>query len=317
MYTTTQTVLPQAKCLISGKMIANTTEEYFVSDVLACLVNATLTIVTLLLNSVLVIAYSKSSQLKENISYFLITILSCIDVAIGGIVNSSFTVFLLTKITGNVSCMLLFIISKLIIMLCGMSIAVLSSMNIERYIAILHPITHRTQLTKKRLLMLAVLLWSGYIATFIVSFANSETTGKMLGALRFCFILFTIWTYVKIFLAMRKSRRTFALNNTKSNNTTSSLEISFNRKKQFLKELKLAKSYILVIITNSICSVPQMIMAIRFYNGVPTYLLDIFNVWSITIVLLNSSLNSLLFFWFNPKLRFNSIAIVKKHLQIL
>ena len=207
---------------------------------------------------------------------------------------------------------------RLAIMLCGMSIAVLSSMNIERYIAILHPIAHRTQLTKERLLMLAVLLWSGYIATFIVSFANSETTGKMLVALRFCFILFTIWTYVKIFLAMRKSRRTFALNNTISTTTnTSPLESSFNRKKQFLKKVKLAKSFILVIITNSICSVPQLIMAIMFYNGVPTYLLDIFNIWSITFVLLNSSLNSLLFFWFNPKLRFNSIAIVKKHLQIL
>ena len=105
-----------------------------------------------------------------------------------------------------------------------MSVATMSSMNIERYIAILHPITHRSELTKERLLMLAVLFWSGYIATFIVSFASQNTQGKMMMSLRLCFIAFTIWTYVKIFLAMRKSRRISPFNNAEStNDTTSSL----------------------------------------------------------------------------------------------
>ena len=224
MNTTAPKVSPPGKCSMGDLVIVNPTEEYFVSDVIACIVNAALTISTLLLNSIMVIAYSKSSQLRKNISNFLIMVLSCIDVAIGGIVNLTFTVFLLTKITGNGSCMILFVILKIMVILSGMSVATMSSMNIERYIAILHPITHRSELTKERLLMLAVLFWSGYITTFIVSFASQNTQGKMMMSLRLCFIAFTIWTYVKIFLAMRKSRRISPFNNAEStNDTTSSL----------------------------------------------------------------------------------------------
>ena len=313
MNTTAPKVSPPGKCSMGDLVIVNPTEEYFVSDVIACIVNAALTISTLLLNSIMVIAYSKSSQLRKNISNFLIMVLSCIDVAIGGIVNLTFTVFLLTKITGNGSCMFLFVVLKLIIMLSGMSVATMSSMNLERYIAILHPMTHRAKLTKERLLMFALLFWSGYIDAFIVSFTSQNTQGKMVVSLRLCYIIFTIWTYVKIFLAMRKSRRIFPLNNAEStNNTTSSLETSFNRKKQFLKELKVAKSYILVISSNFICFVPQLIITALYYNGLLVTQLDLFNTWAITVVLLNSSLNSMLFFWLNRKLRYDSIAILKQ-----
>ena len=214
MNTTTQRVSSQAKCSMGGPVFVNPTEEYFVSDVIACLVNATLTISTLLLNSIMIIAYLKSSQLWKNLSCFLITILSMsIDIAIGCSVNSMFTALLLIKITGNGSCLFLFgVILKLVVILSGMSTAVLSSMNIERYIAILHPMTQYNKLTKKRLLMLAILFWSGYIVTSVVSFASPNTQGEMLASLRLCFILLTIWIYVKIFLAIRKSRWTFPLN---------------------------------------------------------------------------------------------------------
>ena len=214
MNTTTQRVSSQAKCSMGGPVFVNPTEEYFVSDVIACLVNATLTISTLLLNSIMIIAYLKSSQLWKNLSCFLVAILSMsIDIAIGCSVNSMFTALLPIKITGNGSCLFLFgVILKLVVILSGMSTAVLSSMNIERYIAILHPMTQYNKLTKKRLLMLAILFWSGYIVTSIVSFASPNTQGEMLASLRLCFILLTIWIYVKIFLAIRKSRWTFPLN---------------------------------------------------------------------------------------------------------
>lgn len=194
MNTTTQRVSSQAKCSMGGPVFVNPTEEYFVSDVIACLVNATLTISTLLLNSIMIIAYLKSSQLWKNLSCFLITILSMsIDIAIGCSVNSMFTALLLIKITGNGSCLFLFgVILKLVVILSGMSTAVLSSMNIERYIAILHPMTQYNKLTKKRLLMLAILFWSGYIVTSVVSFASPNTQGEMLASLRLCFILLTI-----------------------------------------------------------------------------------------------------------------------------
>ena len=61
MNTTAPTVSPPGKCSMGDLVIVNPTEEYFVSDVIACIVNAALTISTQLLNSIIVIAYSKSS----------------------------------------------------------------------------------------------------------------------------------------------------------------------------------------------------------------------------------------------------------------
>ena len=72
----------------------------------------------------MVIAYSKSSHLRKIISNLLIAILSFDHRRCNPrIVNLIFIVFLLTTIIGNGNCMLLFVISKLVIMLSGMSFA--------------------------------------------------------------------------------------------------------------------------------------------------------------------------------------------------
>lgn len=311
MNTTMQKVAIQlGACLLIGRpdTLYASKVEYFVSDVIACMVNVTLTLTSVLLNSVMIIAYLKSSKLKEHLSYFLITILSCVDLAVGGIGNSMFMVFLITKMNGNRNCQLVFGVSRCLLLLSGMSIAVLSSMNLERYLAMVHPLIHRAKLTKKRLLLFVIILWSLYILTLFISFAKRNIVKYMVASYRLCFTVFTIGVYVKIFLAVRKSQN--------FRNVGLPLERSSNVKREFLKELKLAKSYILVVMCNIICSLPQLILTSMVHDDISRpYIIDIYTTWIATIITLNSSLNSVLFFWLNHRLKKDSMTIVKQIFQ--
>ena len=114
-------------------------EKYLANDALLLLFSATITITTILLNSLTILAYWKSRQLKKTLSYFLIMILFCIDLAVGVFCNLLFTAFVVTRIVGNGNCVIYPLILKRTTALTGMSIAALSTMGFERYLGILHP----------------------------------------------------------------------------------------------------------------------------------------------------------------------------------
>ena len=72
--------------------------------------------------------------------------------------------------------------------------------------------------------------------------------------------------------------------------------------------------------SNFICFVPPLIITVMYYNGPFITQLDLFKTWIITAILSNSSLNSMLFFWLNPWLRYDSITILKQifeHVMLL
>ena len=65
---------------------------------------------------------------------------------------------------------------------------------------------------------------------------------------------------------------------------------------------------------------PPLIITAMYYNGLFITQLDLFTTWIITVILSNSSLNSMLLFWLNPRLRYDSIAILKQtfeHVMLL
>lgn len=73
-------------------------ETYFLIHVIACVLNVTLTIATVFLNSVTVLAYWISSKQKEKVSNFLIMLLSLVNLGVGTIGPSLFTLLLASDI---------------------------------------------------------------------------------------------------------------------------------------------------------------------------------------------------------------------------
>ena len=80
---------------------------YYINFVICCLVNALLTCSTITLNSLTVLAYWKSSQLRKKTCYFLVMLLSLSDLAVGVLSNSIFTAYLAVEtLAGHSGCFL-------------------------------------------------------------------------------------------------------------------------------------------------------------------------------------------------------------------
>ena len=85
----------------------------------------------------------------------------------------------------------------------------------------------------------------------------------------------------------------------------------------FLRELKIAKTYVLVVSLCFLCYLPSVVVWGIFGNilnrddKIPDSVVDLFD-WSATLASMNSTLNSLIFFWGNREMRKEGSKILKK-----
>lgn len=287
-------------------------KNYYVGHIIACAINAILTIVTIFLNLITLIVYWKSSQLQKKVSYFLIMVLSLNDLMVGMICSFSHTLSLTTEITGTANCVLAQTFRGAIIFLAGLSLLTLSMINMERYLGVLHPILHRTIVTRKKLLMCVVFIWFSWV---LMLCAFAVVRGRLIfqasSTMNAFLLLITVYIYARIYLASRSSNRMVCSENglTRHHNAQSRNTSELHGKTQFLQELKLAKSCFLVVICFFVCIAPvPVVIALK----VPGFSGMLLQTWSVTLVLMNSSINSVVFFWRNQKLRNEAKKILKQ-----
>jgi hypothetical protein len=116
------------------------------------------------------------------------------------------------------------------------------------------------------------------------------------------------FAYVKIFLTARNVH--FVGNRIGDfSETTEQNSQEFERKRKSLREVKLAKSCALVVVLSYICYVPGLLCYSAYKNDKVN--LRVAYSWSMTIIALNSSLNSIVFFWKRPLLRGEAAKILK------
>ena len=267
------------------------TKEFLMNYVACFAVNIIVTLSTISLNLLTVLAYWKSSQLNKKISYFLIMIISLSDFAVG-ICSTSFLVVLTRNITYKPSCLASASVRVILDIICGLSLEVLFILNLERYLSIVHPFFHRKHVTKRRLLVLIVVLFviittKLTIPTFV--FAASSVTSILTG-IDVAFVLF-ILVYLNSMIFFRSRKRVISnISNTSER----------KQEKEFLRKLRLAKLCVIVVGGTILCYLPLAVCRL-VDQGV--YEKSMFGTWGVTFVLASSSLNSVIFFWRNPILR--------------
>ena len=182
--------------------------KYFISHIIACVFNALLTLSTLSLNSVTILTFWKSSQLRSKVSYFLILVQSCIDLGVGAIGSSLFTFSLLDEIRGTGNCWLRFARGYATMLLTIISMTTISAMNMERYFGVVHPFFHRDKVTRNRLLVYVILLSSLVVIFFSLSFAFKGTLRFFGIVVIFIYLSSMSFIYTRIYLAIISSSRT-------------------------------------------------------------------------------------------------------------
>ncbi|XP_028395682.1 5-hydroxytryptamine receptor 4-like [Dendronephthya gigantea] len=271
-------------------------KAYYINYVITCIVNVFLTISTVSLNTVTILAYWRSKQLRRKTTYFLIMLLSFVDLATGLLGNSCFVLLLVKILLHDPDCTIYVFLENISLSLAGMSFMTLLLLNIERYLCIVHPFFHRNKVTKLKLFIIATALWSCAIASTLCRLFLNQI-GRILTSvvILISFVSF-IFIYASIFRTSQTGRRVSERSNTE------------HKDRNTAQDLRLAKSCAIVVGCTFLCVIP---FAVTNSLAPFTFLTLSLAYWSCTLGLSSSTLNSLIFFWRNPVLRTEAKVLLR------
>ena len=255
------------------------------------------------LNSVVILSFWRSVQLRKKLCYFMIMVLSCCDLLAVSTHNPLLAVFTMLCLTKKLdvypSWMLISARATTSVFL-GFSLLALLVMNFERYLATSYPIFHRTSVTKGRLLTLLAILFSVGLTLALMSLTEIGISPKV-HILIFIIIVIAPMVFInyKLFAVARKSRR--------------NKRISPEMKKTF--SLKNISSCLLAVACLAVLSIPAFVyIGLKITLKNDASILDnaqIAAFWCGTIMTMNSTFNCLIFYWKNKILRVEGMKVIK------
>ena len=285
-------------------------QSTFVNHVAACFFSVLNMLTTIILNSLTFATFWSSPKMRKSTSLFLVMILSGHD-AMGGLAsNSVFTIRLASEVFGTVECGIVFAQGVSTMVMTVTSLVAVTAINIERYIGVIHPMYHRSQLKKRTLFKFIMLFWTATGIALALSFIYGYIIlARFTTVMCSGFILFTLFAYTRIGIKVIASERQRQILSPSSGNDQCQ-----TRKKHanFLKEIKLAKSCFMIVICYVLCSTPVIVFMEILRKSLPDSYMIIAIAWCVNFVLLNSSLNSVIFFWRSRELRKETICLLKK-----
>ena len=281
---------------------------YAISQLSYCVANSVIAILTVLLNAISVLTIWKSSHLKTKLCYFLILIQSIVDLAVGLISLPFYIVRSAIELLDIANCVDAFVLQAIAYIPVGTSFTTICMLTFERYLSILHPIVHRSNVTKARLLMsisCATVLVGITGPVFRIISEKLHSTFNV--AMILIFLAFSTFAYARIYFAVKNMQFSSGGIGDSSTGQSSS---SMAEKRKSLRERNLAKSCAVVVLISYICYIPFALCYPYFKDDRINFRTAI--SWCATVVALNSSLNSLVFFWKRPLLRQEALKVLRK-----
>jgi hypothetical protein len=257
--------------------------------------NCLLLLSTILLNAVSVMAIRKSSQLKKKICYFVVLIQSVVDLGVGILSIPVFIYCILTPFLYTINCTFVVVAYGTTFIPCGISIITLSVMTFERYIAIFHPFSYKTKVTKKRIFVFVLVGAVIFISMFFLSSLDRRIFRNFCTGIIPVFVFITVYIYTKIYRLIRKLVRS------EKRPGSVCAENQNLARKQVFRDCKHAKSCFLVVICFGISLLPLTLGSVLFKVESLEY--QEYLLWCHTLLIFNSSANSLIFFWTKTQLR--------------
>ena len=253
-----------------------------------CVVNGVFTLAGIFLNSVVIISLWKSSPaLRRKTCYFMILLLSCFDLSV--VIVGHLTITLVAIIYWSSGYKTTLQMSEQItiayIVLQAFAMCALLTVNIDRYLAIAHPIFHKTSVTKSRLLKLMLVL------QLLILVAPISCSIPYLWKL--CHIVLAVLAASLATVMLFINGRMFVI--ARQNWTTPGVQRSTPT-----IEAKRSHTCLVVIACFLICVSPLIAHNVLRFRGITFH--GMFHCWAITLATMNSSLNCAIFAWRNKTL---------------
>ena len=260
---------------------------------------------TVFLNVVAFTAIWRSRLLKEKVSNFNVMVKSAIDLAMGMLFIPSLITVLASEIMGNPSCTIFMISKKLGMLGCIYSVTVMSTMNFERYLAIIHPITHRVRVTKKRMLICSFTVCCCTTILFGFTLVYADILPFIINAIAILFLSSTVVVYTRIVFFCFKNRRV---------SSTNQMPVQFSsmkRKQRFNQDLAIAKTCFVVIVCSLVCYIPAIISNIDRLQLNVTFSGVVARRWFALLYLSHSTMSPVIIFWRNKAMRREEMNLIK------
>ena len=255
------------------------------------------------LNSLVILSFRRSVQLRKKLCYFTIMILSCCDL-LAVLTSHPLTILCaMLWLTEKFNAYLRWVVFNFVkstVVFVFISLNALCVMSFERYLATSYPIFHRTSVTKAKLSILFATLNIVIVILFSLSFNDFVIPYDVCIVIRFniYFLPMLVFNY-KLFMVVRKSRR--------------NKKISSATKKSF--SLKNGSSCVLAVACFVMLMTPALAyVGLRKFSNEEELTLNKTNLtglWAMTISSMNSTFNCLIFYWKNKILRAEGIKVIK------
>ena len=302
------------RCMV-WSIVRSPSSTHINSHIAASVVNGLLSVLGTVLNLLVVYIFLKSPKLRSRVPYFGIMVVSSVDLGVVTIVQPLFIILLLKDVQETSNCFYFITYTTVAFLFATMSTASLVTINIERYFSIVRPIFHRNTITKKRLLLIFGFVWFVGLSTYVPWFSTSNLA--WIGTAVFIFLICgtSFSVYLSIFLVARKKLRSIHLPS-----DTRSVQVTLAKFMAFKRELMIAKMYVLIVLLSFCCYLPFGVVLVHEFVDRNNEWTDESRsgiiAWTLTLLYMNSTLNSLVFFWTNRKLRKEGVNIVRKSFKL-
>jgi len=173
--------------------------------------------------------------------------------------------------------------------LCGVSVATLTELSVDRLLALLLGLRHRQVVTLKRMYLIVITTWVIAAAFSGIVFLNPLIT-VWYGTIAIpLYLIISIFSYTKIFLTLRQHNTQIHSHNVQQPNQTNQLNIARYKK---------ALSTVLWLqLTLVACYLPHgVVTSLRANRGLSVSVYHA-RIYTVTLIFLNSSLNPILYCW--------------------
>ena len=262
-----------------------------------CVVNIIFTFSGIVLNTLVIVSFWKSSQLRTKLCHFMIVVLSCFDLVTVVTIYPGILLYLISWLREDYDLLLkMKIYLHISEGILGFSFLALLVMNIERYLGTYYPIFHHTSVTKRRLLTLLAILLIPTIVLYIMS-RNALIVPDAAYLIAYNALFFPPIMFVnfKLFIIVRKVHR----------------EGAASPGKRTTKNFKNISMGLWAVVILMISFIPSSFYIAFKLAEKSTNTLRLSFIWQLTSVTMNCTLNSLIFFWKNKVLRTEGIKILK------
>lgn len=256
--------------------------------------NICLALTAFLWNIVILKALEKESSFHPP-SKLLFRCLASTDLCVGLILEPIYITYLMSSRHTNTCYYTARVTSIASGIFCGVSLATLTAISVDRFLALILGLRYRQTVTLRRARLFVIILWptSGVTAAmFEVDYLL--TVGIICIAMFICLIT-SAFCYTKIYLSLRLHKTQIAQLNMHANSCRTDGE---NPPLNLARYKKSVSAALWLQITLIVCYFPFCVVAALYaITGVISPSRDFAWEMTLSIIMLNSSLNPILYFW--------------------